>query len=204
MKIAIVVPGRFHAFDLARGLSLHHDVVVFTNYPKWAARRFGLAKHQVRSFWIHGILSRLVERIAGIFGRRCTEAALHKMFGRWAATELLREDWDVVLGYSGVSQEILSALAGRPTLRILMRGSSHVCTQARILEEEEKRTGIHLDRPSSWMIAREQAEYVLADRIMVLSSFARKSFLSEGENPQRVCVLPLAPRRTRSVHGPVS
>src|SRR5258708_5056498 len=102
MKIAIVVHGRFHAFDLARELSRHHDVVVFTNYPKWAARRFGLAKHQVRSFWIHGIASRLAGRIAGLFGLSYPEAALHKVFGSWAASELLREDWDAVHPFSGV------------------------------------------------------------------------------------------------------
>jgi glycosyltransferase involved in cell wall biosynthesis len=191
MKIAIIVHGRFHAFDLARALSLHHDVVVFTNYPKWAARRFGLAKHQVRSFWIHGIASRLAERFTRELGLRYPEAVLHKMFGRWAATELIREDWDVVHGFSGVSQEVSSALAGRSTLKLIVRGSSHIRTQARILEEEERRTGSHLDRPSRWMIAREEAEYAMADRIVVLSSFARESFLSEGENPERICLLPL-------------
>lgn len=36
MKIALVVHGRFHAFDFARELSRNHDVTIFTNYPKWA------------------------------------------------------------------------------------------------------------------------------------------------------------------------
>jgi glycosyltransferase involved in cell wall biosynthesis len=191
MKIAIVVPGRFHAFDLAKALTTHHAVVVFTNYPKWAARRFGLAKHQVRSFWIHGIASRLAGRITGMLGLRCPEAGLHKMFGRWAAVELLREDWDVVYSFTGVSQEVISALANRPILKLVVRGSSHIRTQARILEEEERRTGSHLDRPSCWKIAREEAEYAMADRIVVLSSFARESFLSEGVSPERICLLQL-------------
>ena len=64
MKIAIVVHGRFHAFDLARALSERgHQVTLFTNYPQWAARRFGLGKVEVRSFWAHGIASRLVARV---------------------------------------------------------------------------------------------------------------------------------------------
>ena len=191
MKIAIVVPGRFHGFDLARALSPNHEVVVFTNYPKWAARRFGLADHQVRSFWIHGIASRLADRISGKLGVTCHEAGLHKMFGRWAAVELLREDWDVVHSFSGVSHEVMSAIAGRPTLRIVVRGSSHIRTQARILEEEERRTGRHVDRPSRWKIAREESEYARADRIVVLSSFARESFLSEGVSPERISLLQL-------------
>jgi len=191
MKIAIVVPGRFHGFDLARAVSVNHEVVVFTNYPKWATRRFGLADHQVRSFWIHGIVSRLAERITRMLGLRCPEAGLHKMFGRWAARELVREDWEVVHSFSGVSQEVMSALAGRPTLRIVVRGSSHIRTQARILEEEEQRTGRHLDRPSHWKIAREEAEYAMADQILVLSNFARESFLSEGVSPERISLLQL-------------
>jgi glycosyltransferase involved in cell wall biosynthesis len=170
---------------------VRHDVVVLTNYPKWAARRFGLAKRQVRSFWIHGIVSRLAERISRILGVRYPEAMLHKMFGRWAAAELLREDWDVVHSFSGVSQELISALAARPTLKLLVRGSSHIRTQARILEEEERRTGSHLDRPSRWIIDREETEYAATDRIVVLSSFARESFLSEGESPGRILLLSL-------------
>ena len=37
MKVAIVVQGGFHAFDLARALiGRGHDVTAFTNYPAWA------------------------------------------------------------------------------------------------------------------------------------------------------------------------
>ncbi len=62
MKIAVVVPGRFHAFDLVRALrSRGHEAVLFTNYPKGAVRRFGISTSWVRSFWIHGVVSRLLE-----------------------------------------------------------------------------------------------------------------------------------------------
>lgn len=42
-RIAIVVQGRFHMFDLARELAkLGHDVTVFTNYPHLIAKKFAL------------------------------------------------------------------------------------------------------------------------------------------------------------------
>ena len=64
MKIAIVVQGRFHAFHLARALlDRGSDVTVLTNYPKWAAARFGLPGDRVRSYWPHGVLTRLVSRL---------------------------------------------------------------------------------------------------------------------------------------------
>ena len=60
-----------------------------------------------------------------------------------------------------------------------MRGSAHIVTQARLLEEEERRVGELQDRPSQWMIAREQREYELVDAIVVLSTFSYSTFLWE-------------------------
>ena len=89
MKIAIVVQGRFHAFDLARALiNRGHDVTVFTNYPKWAVRRFGILPGHVRSFWLHGVVSKL----ASWFHERALwlepERWLHPVFGRWVVAQL--------------------------------------------------------------------------------------------------------------------
>jgi glycosyltransferase involved in cell wall biosynthesis len=190
MKIAIVVHGRFHAFDLARELSAKHDITVLTNYPKWAAARFGLAPGQVRGFWAHGVASRLAWWLHEKISLPYPEAALHRLFGRWAAARLEQESWDVVHSFSGISEEVLLAMKGRAAARIIVRGSAHVRTQARILEEEERRTGVPLDRPSPWMIAREEREYALADRILVLSSFAWKSFVTDGIHPDRLCLVP--------------
>jgi glycosyltransferase involved in cell wall biosynthesis len=190
MKIAIVVHGRFHAFDLARELSRRNQVTVFTNYPKWAAQRFELAPHQVRSFWMHGILSRVSWWLHENLSIPYAEAFLHKLFGRWAAAEIVKEDWDVVHPFSGVSEEILRATSPHASLRMMVRASAHIRTQARIMEAEELRARTRLDRPSRWMIAREEREYGLAERIYVLSSFARKSFLAHGVDPDKLSVVP--------------
>ena len=64
LKIAIVVHGRFHGFDLARALMERgHDVTVFTNYPTWAVARFGIPPAHSRCFPMHGLLSRVVGRL---------------------------------------------------------------------------------------------------------------------------------------------
>lgn len=55
MKVAIVVQGRFFAFDLARELLKRaHEVALLTNYPAWAVEPFGVPRTAVRSLWIHG------------------------------------------------------------------------------------------------------------------------------------------------------
>ncbi len=64
--------------------------------------------------------------------------------------------------------------------KLLLRGSAHIRTQSRILQQEEERTGVSLERPSSWVIAREESEYQLCDQVLVLSSFAQRTFVEEG------------------------
>jgi glycosyltransferase involved in cell wall biosynthesis len=192
LKIAIVVHGRFHAFDLSRALIQRgHEVTLFTNYPRWAVERFGIARERVCSFWPHGVISRSTWWLRQKASVPYPEAWLHRLFGQWAARELIKEPWDVVHCWSGVSEEILRTLEGRRTLTLMMRGSAHIRTQAQILQEEEQRIQTPLDRPSPWIIAREEREYALADRIVVLSSFAYESFVSEGVPSDKLCLLPL-------------
>jgi glycosyltransferase involved in cell wall biosynthesis len=195
MKIAMVVHGRFHAFDLARAvIERGHVVALLTNYPAWAVERFGVPRRHVRSFWPHGVLARAAWRLREKYGALYPEAALHRLFGRWAAAQLSKERWDVMHLWSGVAEESLRAAATGCTLRLLMRGSAHIRAQARLLEEEERRTGAPQDRPSAWMIAREEREYALADTIAVLSTFARRTFLAEGVPSHRLGLLPLGAR----------
>src|SRR5437016_11313534 len=100
LKIAIAVQGRFHAFDLAKALLRRgHDVTVFTNYPAWAVARFGVPPARVRSFWMHGVLSRIADRVADWTGLRF-EPLLNPIFGGWASRALAKEQWDVIHGWS--------------------------------------------------------------------------------------------------------
>jgi glycosyltransferase involved in cell wall biosynthesis len=96
-----------------------------------------------------------------------------------------------VYALSGVAEESFR-IAPPGTLRVLARGSSHIRVQARILADEERRTGTRLDRPSRWMIGREEREYGLADRIVTLSTFARQTFEAEGEPAAKLWLLPPA------------
>lgn len=187
MKIAIVVHGRFDAFDLARELIKRgHEVTLFTNYPAFIAARFGVPSERVRSFLAHGVLSRAVWKLfpGGLGGgvERCANTA----FGRWAARHVSRDTWDVVYCFSGVCEEVFLALQDKPTARILVRESSHIAQQRQILVDEQVRTGMRIEKPSDWIVAREQREYELADGIVVLGTFSERSFLSRGINASKL------------------
>jgi len=191
MKIAIVVPGRFDAFDLARGLlERGHQVTLFTNYPGWAVQRFGVSRKHVRSFWLHGVLFRANWWLHRYFSVYYPEVIFNKAFGRWA-TRALKESlpWDIIQVWSGVAEEVLRELKPTGVFIQLIRGSSHVRTQSRILEEEKIRTGVALDRPSPWIIGREEREYSMSDQIIVGSCFAYDSFIHEGVSAEKIAPL---------------
>jgi glycosyltransferase involved in cell wall biosynthesis len=192
LRIALVVQGRFHAFDLARALlERGHEVTVFTNYPQWATTRFGLPAHVVRSYVGHFVADRAVGAAAWSKLARGWEPISHQAFGRWAARQLAGERWDIIHCWSGVSEEILRSSVAEQTPTLLMRGSSHITFQRRLLDEESIRVSASLDRPSDWMVARELREYERATRIVVLSSFAAQSFVDEGVARHRLSLLPL-------------
>jgi glycosyltransferase involved in cell wall biosynthesis len=192
MKIAVVVHGRFHAFHLAKALiDCGADVTVFTNYPKWAVKKFNIAPENVRSLWPHGVLSRLTMSMNDWLGTPFPEAKLHHWFGDWAARELAREKWDAIHCWSGVAEESLLLNRSKESLNAMARCSAHILTQSRLLKEEEQRTGVRMTRPSEWIIAQELREYQLCDVIVVLSSFAYDSFVAQGVAREKLCLLPL-------------
>lgn len=192
MKIAIAVHGRFHAFHLARALDgVGQDVTLLTNYPKWAVRRFGVGAAQVRSFWQHGVLTKSLDRTDKWGFSKRVESWTHPMFGQWIFREVMKSPFDVVHMFSGVAEELL--LDGHLHCRLtqIVRGSAHIRYQDELLREEEERCGARLDRPTEWMIEREEREYALADQIVVLSTFARNSFLRSGVAPEKLRLVPL-------------
>lgn len=185
MKIAIVVHGRFHAFDLARE-SIHrgHDVTLFTSCPAFWAQRFGVPRKNVRSLAVHGLLNRGV-------GNGPWEPFFNRWFGQWAARETARGKWDFIHSWSGVSEEIIAAERPRGIRVSLVRGSSHIRFQRAILDEETRRVQRNLEKPGQWIMEREEREYAQADKIVVLSTFARRSFIDKGFSPEKLFLLPL-------------
>lgn len=194
-SIAIVVQGRFHAFALARELiALGMDVSVLTNYPKFVAKRFGVPVERIHSAPLLGLLNRISyqqdwpRRIPWI------ERFLHTTFSRWAGKILVRHPHQFIHCFSGVALDLFQHLnhVRVHSQLILGRGSAHILDQHQLLTEEEKRVGHAIEKPSSWMIAREMAEYQMADKIVTLSSFARNTFVNRGFDPTRLPMLPLA------------
>jgi colanic acid/amylovoran biosynthesis glycosyltransferase len=191
MRIGIAVHGRFHAFDLAAALlRTGHDVQLLTNYPRSRVAHWFPAE-RTHSYLRHGVLSRVARTLARGEPPRLLEAQLKCMFGRWAARRLVAQQLDVMHCWSGVAEESLRARKAQTTGSVA-RLSAHIRGQFDLLAEEETRVGRRLEKPSPWIIAREEREYQLADRIVVPSEFARQSFVKYGIPAARLALLPFA------------
>ncbi|BAQ66447.1 glycosyltransferase family 4 protein [Geminocystis sp. NIES-3709] len=197
LKIAIVVHGRFYAFDLARELIQQgHDITLFTNYPKNIVEKFGIPPQYVKTFLLHGILTRIFHKLTQVLPIDSFDFFFSPLFSRWATKIIIKENYDAIHCFSGIAEELFKAIPDT-TIKFLVRGSSHIKVQKQLLVEEEIRANkllnqsIEIDQPNDWIIQREEIEYQLADRILVLSSFAYKSFIEQGFPPHKLKILPL-------------
>jgi glycosyltransferase involved in cell wall biosynthesis len=194
VRIGIFVHGRFHAFDLARALErAGAEVTVFTNYPRWVVRSFGLDPRLVNSFWVHGILIHAISWFERYLPLGWLEPWTHRLFGRWAARQLAHRDFDVVHLWSGVAEEALLFLRRQKPdqLTVVVRGSAHIRIQRELLLEEQARVGVPMGVPSLWRVAREEREYELASCVCTISSFAYDTFRSAGVSADRLILAPL-------------
>ena len=165
--------------------------------PSVVAARFGVPQElTVPCVW-HGVSSRVLHRTGGVVNRRLMEPWLHQAFGRWAAPTA-RADADAVVCFSGIAEEVFARLAQTSNAqKILVRGSAHIREQHRLLAEEQQRSGMKVETPSPWMLEREEREYALADRIVVLSTFALDSFKRHGVSERKLSLIGLGADTSR-------
>lgn len=188
-RIAIIVQGRFHAFGLARALiELGVKVDVITNYPKFIAKRFGLPAECLTTFPLHGILHRYAYHWDLVRKFPKLEVLLHRSFSIWSARHISLTDPTIVHAFSGMAQDVFEKISakGFQGVKTLVRGSCHIRDQYHLLAQESQRASADIEKPSIWMINREMKEYRLADAILVLSTFAQKTFLKRGYSEKKV------------------
>ncbi len=196
LRIAIVVPGRLHAFEQAAALQkLGHQVYVYTNYPVAEGLKFGLNPGTYRTNVLNRVFMRLWLNILG-HSRLASlrDRLVSSWLGRWALRKIKKDlPFDVIHAFSGVALETLQFAKQKNIYTQLLRGSAHIETQASLLISEQQRSGGSVEIPSDWIRKRELAEYDLVDRIIVLSQFASKSFLDQDfeKFKDKLHILPL-------------
>jgi len=186
-QVTLVVPGRWHAFDLARELeqlgALHRLV---TNYPKSQTRRWGVPDAKVVSLPVSDVLTRLAWKLGGEAFAMRQQFRINDLFARQAAKHLGTPD--LVHAWSAAAEPALLAARARGIPTVLERSSSHMLEQCRLLREEYASLGLRWEETPSATVERELREYQLADRIFVPSRFVRDSFVARNVPDEKLCL----------------
>ncbi len=174
-QITLVVPGRWHAFDLARELeqlgALHR---LITNYPRSRTRRWGIPDEKVVSLPVSGALTRLAWKFGGEGFAMRQQFRINDLFARQAARHLGNPD--LVHAWSAAAEPALLAARARGIPAVLERSSSHMLEQCHLLREEYASLGLRWEETPRLTVERELREYQLADMIFVPSRFVWRTF----------------------------
>jgi glycosyltransferase involved in cell wall biosynthesis len=176
-QVTIVVPGRWHAFDLARELetlgALHRIV---TNYPRSRTRRWGIPDGKVVSLPLTLALTKLAAAVGGESFAMRQQFRISELFARKAARHIGSPD--ILHAWSGAAEPSVRAAHARGIATVLERSSSHMLTQCQLLQEEYASLGMHWEETPQVTVQRELREYDLAAKVFVPSRFVHRSFVA--------------------------
>jgi glycosyltransferase involved in cell wall biosynthesis len=192
-KPAVIVSciGKFHAFALAEQLQMRQNLAGLYTAFAWQKNNI------LRSFsnridkeiispdliYTNPLLALFLKTF-----RRDFEAMVH--FDRWVANAISkRTDYDVFIGWSGMSLLSIKQAKKKGKITILERGSSHILFQNAILQEEYKQAGEDFSIDPR-IIDREIQEYALCDYISVPSDFVKSTFLEQGFQDKKIIMNP--------------
>ena len=198
MQIVQAVFGVYHHFELAHQLrARNHLRRIYSTWPWARLKREGLPREFVRTFPLLHTTDTLLRR-SGFY-----PPALEGRFNQWISDTFdawLRrriEPCDALIGISGAGLTAGPLVQSRGGKFICDRGSTHQRFQDEVMAEEHRRWGLPYAPPPAHILRREEALYALADAITVPSNVARRSFLAQGIDPEKVHVIPYGVRLDR-------
>ena len=180
MKIAIATTGRFHVLDLAKELIKNdYEVMFYSLVPPWRLKYFGIEEKYCKNlfFWMLPMI--VLQRMAkGRWLRIKTDNLLNLAIDWLIAFKL--EQCEIFIGMSGLSnRSAIKAKANYGAKIYIERGSRHILSQKRILDDLKKR-GLNVETVDKIHVKRELISYDLADKIVVASTHVQRSFVEEG------------------------
>ena len=145
-------------FDLAREVrKLGHPVGLFAAYPFFKVDSDLKSCARTRSFWM--LLHRLRGRLLSGEPYTWWDHQILRDFGRWLASDIESEKFDVLDALDGTGLEAGRAMQRLGKTWICNRGSTHVLTQKQLLEEEHRKWGAPAPKFDPRVMERCLVEY---------------------------------------------
>lgn len=192
-KVSIVVPGKFHSFNLAKGLQKKNVLFsIITSYPKYLVLKYQIKDESIKSIFIKEIIERVLLKLNLNFILSKIYFYLNSLFENLSTKMIEFNKIDILVAWSGSAEKSFKKinLLKKNIIKILERGSTHISFQNKILEEEFKKLRIDKIPIDKRIIEKEIREYNLSDYIFVPSSFAKKTFIENGIDEKKIIKVP--------------
>ena len=192
-KVSIVVPGKFHSFNLAKGLQKKNVLFsIITSYPKYLVLKYQIKDESIKSIFIKEIIERVLLKLNLNFILSKIYFYLNSLFENLSTKMIEFNKIDILVAWSGSAEKSFKKinLLKKNIIKILERGSTHISFQNKILEEEFKNLKIDKIPIDKRIIEKEIREYNLSDYIFVPSSFAKKTFIENGIDEKKIIKVP--------------
>lgn len=201
LKVTILVGGRWHAFDLARGLkargALHRLV---TSYPWFKVKKWGFHREEVVTLTTSQWMDQVVQRGISAAWRTKFQYLIHSCFAKAAARYV--DGADIVHGWSSFSEPAIARCRALTKPFVLERGSAHIAVQSRLLREEQVILGLKTGSTHPRIVDMELREYAAATRVSIPSRFVERSFIESGFSVGRLVYNPLGVNLDQFSPGP--
>lgn len=200
MKVTQISIGRFHHFHLARQMERFQLLeYIYTGYPSFKLNdEEGIERAKIKTFpWIHApfMKRRLFFLDKSDWLTKTWEWIDKQTLDKYAASNINHKT--ILISLSGCGLEAGEKTKKLGGIFICDRGSSHIRFQNEILKEEYKKWGFKFKEIDYRVIAKEESEYALADRITVPSEFVRQSFIKMGVSESKLVKIPYGARLDR-------
>jgi glycosyltransferase involved in cell wall biosynthesis len=172
---------------------------IYTGYPSFKLKdEDGITKSKIKTFpWFHAPYMK-----RGVLGldkfnllNKNWEWIDKQTLDKYVSFQIKQPT--ILIGLSGSALESAKKVKKLGGIYICDRGSSHIRFQNEILNEEYKRWGLTFNGIDPRVIAKEESEYDLADRITVPSEFVKQSFIKMGVPESKLVKIPYGARLDR-------
>ncbi|CAO6124602.1 RfaG Glycosyltransferase [Candidatus Pelagibacterales bacterium] len=191
MKICISSGGRFHSFYLAHQINKHgHLSQIITTYPKFFLNKYINDISLINSFYFKEIYQRFFFRLPTFIKNIYNpQFFLSEIFDKFAEKRL--KECDIFIGWSSFSERTLLKAKNFGAKTVIERGSTHILFQNNILKLEYEKNNIKNGvLPHPRIIEKELREYDSADFIMVPSTFAKRTFIDQKIEQNKILNIP--------------
>jgi len=166
---------------------------LITAYPKAIAERdWNIQRDKVDTIWWQGFVgwaARKAMRVAQGDARVSLSRYMHDSFSRSLAKRL-PGDADVFIGLSAYSLEALQKAKHLGLTAIVDHGSLHEKEERESLLAECEKYGFreYGNWSQKWLLEKQDEEYGISDKVIVLSELAKKSMVKHGVDESKIFV----------------